>query len=137
MPFIVERVTGTVDRGIFQMAVLVDPAKPIDAVVGRPAVEPQAVLPVRRRVRHRAPPARARLGPAGDPLGRGFVVATSSLNIYANNCNDVVSAEAAMMTKELVVERYGELVYTMGNGGSAASMQQHLLPRTTRGCSTG
>ena len=60
-------------------------------------------------------------------LGAGFVVATSSLNIYANNCNDVVSAEAAMMTKELVIERYGPLKYTMGNGGSAASMQQHLL----------
>ena len=29
VPFIVERVTGTVDRGIFQMAVLVDPGKPI------------------------------------------------------------------------------------------------------------
>ena len=55
------------------------------------------------------------------------MVATSSLNIYANNCNDVVSAEAAMMTKELVIERYGPLKYTMGNGGSAASMQQHLL----------
>ena len=32
-----------------------------------------------------------------------------------------------MMTKEIVVERYGPLKYTMGNGGSAASMQQHLL----------
>ena len=31
------------------------------------------------------------------------------------------------MTKELVIERYGELKYTMGNGGSAATMQQHLL----------
>ena len=55
------------------------------------------------------------------------MVATSSLNIFANNCNDVVSAEAAMMTKELVVERYGPLRYTIGNGGSAATMQQHLL----------
>ena len=60
-------------------------------------------------------------------LGAGFAVATSSLNIFANNCNDVVSAEAAMMTKEIVVERYGPLQYTIGNGGSAATMQQHLL----------
>ena len=60
-------------------------------------------------------------------LGAGFAVATSSLNIFANNCNDVVSAEAAMMTKEIVVERYGPLKYTIGNGGSAATMQQHLL----------
>jgi hypothetical protein len=60
-------------------------------------------------------------------LGLGFVVATSSLNIYANNRNDVISTEATMMTKEIVIERYGALRYTMGNGGSAASMQQHLL----------
>ena len=31
------------------------------------------------------------------------------------------------MTKEIVIERYGPLRYTVGNGGSAASMQQHLL----------
>ncbi len=31
------------------------------------------------------------------------------------------------MTKEIVVERYGPLKYTIGNGGSAATMQQHLL----------
>ena len=30
MPFIVQRVTGTVDRGIYQIAVLVDPTKPIE-----------------------------------------------------------------------------------------------------------
>ena len=55
VPFIVERVTGTVDRGIYQMAVLVDPVEADRAVVGRAAVEPQALLHVRRRVRHRAP----------------------------------------------------------------------------------
>src|SRR4051794_9247627 len=30
VPFIVQRVTGTADRGIYQMAVLVDPARPIE-----------------------------------------------------------------------------------------------------------
>ena len=37
------------------------------------------------------------------------------------------SAEATMMTKEIVVERYGRLTYTVGTGGSAGSMQQHLI----------
>ena len=127
MPFIVERVTGTVDRGIFQMAVLVDPSKP---------VEPwSAEQPWSRKLFYTFGGAcgteHRQLAPGNvlqaAQLGAGFVVATSSLNIYANNCNDVVSAEAAMMTKELVIERYGPLQYTMGNGGSAASMQQHLL----------
>ena len=128
VPFIVERVTGTVDRGIFQFAALVDPAKPVTPW--------STEQPWSRKLfyvfggacgtehRQLAPP---NVLQQAAPLGAGFVVATSSLNVYANNCNDVVSAEAAMMTKELVTERYGALRYTIGNGGSAATMQQHLL----------
>ena len=127
VPFVVERVTGTVDRGIFQMAVLVDPSKPV--------VPWSAEQPWSRKLFYTFGGAcgtqHQQLAPGNvlqaTQLGAGFVVATSSLNIYANNCNDVVSAEAAMMTKELVIERYGPLKYTMGNGGSAATMQQHLL----------
>ncbi|MDA0179652.1 DUF6351 family protein [Solirubrobacter phytolaccae] len=128
VPFVVQRVTGTVDRGIFQLAVLVDPAKPISPW--------SADQPWSRKLLYTFGGAcgteHRQLAPAGvlgqvQALGTGFAVATSSLNIYANNCNDVVSAEAAMMTKELVVERYGPLRYTIGTGGSAATMQQHLL----------
>ena len=127
VPFIVQRVTGTANRGIYQIAVLVDPIKPITPW--------STTQPWSRKLfytfggacgnqhKQRAPGNVLQ----ATQLGLGFAVATSSLNIYANNCNDVVSAEATMMTKEIVVERYGELLYTMGNGGSAASMQQHLL----------
>jgi hypothetical protein len=127
VPFIVQRVTGTADRGIYQMAVLVDPGKPIEPW--------SAEQPWSRKLFYTFGGAcgseHRQLAPGSalqaSQLGAGFVVATSSLNIYANNCNDVVSAEATMMTKEIVIERYGPLRYTMGNGGSAASMQQHLL----------
>ena len=127
VPFIVQRVDGhgrprhLPDRGARR------PDQADRALVDRAAVEPQALLPLRRRVRteHR------QLAPGSvlqaTQLGAGFAVATSSLNIFANNCNDVISAEAAMMAKEIVIERYGRAPYTMGNGGSAASMQQHLL----------
>jgi hypothetical protein len=127
VPFIVQRVTGTVDRGIYQMAVLVDPGKPIEPWSTEQPWSRKLFYPFGGAcgTEHR------QLGPGSvlqaQQLGAGFVVATSSLNIYANNCNDVVSAEATMMTKEIVIERYGPLKYTMGNGGSAASMQQHLL----------
>ena len=66
----------------------------------------------------------------------GFAVATSSLNIYANNCNDVVSAEATMMTKEIVVERYGQLRLHDGQrrlgGVDAAAPARRELPRPAR-----
>lgn len=127
VPFIVQRVTGTANRGIYQLAVLVDPAKPIEPW--------SADQPWSRKLLYTFGGAcgteHRQLGPGNvlqaQPLGAGFAVATSSLNIYANNCNDVVSAEAAMMTKEIVAERYGPVRYTIGTGGSAATMQQHLL----------
>ena len=127
VPFIVQRVTGTVDRGIYQMAVLVDPSRPIEPWSADQPWSHKLFYPFGGAcgTEHRqlAPPNVLQAA----QLGKGFAVATSSLNVYANNCNDVVSAEAMMMTKEIVVERYGPLKYTMGNGGSAASMQQHLL----------
>ena len=60
-------------------------------------------------------------------LGRGFAVGTSSLNTYGNQCNDIISAEALMMTKEILTERHGPIRYTIGTGGSAGTMQQHLI----------
>jgi len=99
VPFVVQRVTGTVDRGIYQLAVLVDPLKPI---------EPWSTdQPWSHKLFYtyggacgtdhtqRAPMNALQ----ATQLATGFVVATSSLNVYANDCNDVVSAEATTMTK--------------------------------------
>ena len=66
--------------------------------------------------------------------GLGFAVGTSSLNTYANSCSDVISAEALMMTKEIVTERWGPIRYTIGDGGSAGTMQQHMISTPTPGC---
>jgi hypothetical protein len=61
-------------------------------------------------------------------LSRGFAVASSSLNVYATACNDVVSAETAMMVKERLAESLGRSPrWTMGWGGSGGSIQQLLV----------
>ncbi|MFD6754861.1 DUF6351 family protein [Micromonospora gifhornensis] len=60
-------------------------------------------------------------------LSRGYAVASSTFNVFANNCNDVTSAETAMMVKEHFVETYGVPAFTMGWGGSAGTMQQLLI----------
>ncbi len=60
-------------------------------------------------------------------LSRGYAVASATLNVYAQNCNDVTSAETAMMVKEHVIEQLGPVEYTIGSGGSAGTMQQLLL----------
>lgn len=60
-------------------------------------------------------------------LSRGYAVASATFNVYAQNCNDVTSAETAMMVKEHLVEQLGPVTYTVGSGGSAGTMQQLLL----------
>lgn len=60
-------------------------------------------------------------------LSRGYAVASATFNVYAQNCNDVTSAETAMMVKEHVVQQLGPVTYTVGSGGSAGTMQQLLL----------
>ena len=56
-------------------------------------------------------------------LKRGYAVLTSSLNVMATACNDVLSAESASMVKEYVTEKLGKPpVWTIGVGGSGGSM---------------
>lgn len=57
-------------------------------------------------------------------LQRGFMVATSSLTDHGTNSNDVLGAETLMMIKERIIERYGEIRYTIGDGCSGGSIKQ-------------
>ncbi|RIV40581.1 DUF6351 family protein [Micromonospora radicis] len=70
-------------------------------------------------------------------LARGYAVASSTFNVYANNCNDVTSAETAMMVKEHFIETYGAPDFTMGWGGSAGTMQQLLISNAYPGILNG
>ena len=127
LPFIIQRVTGTANRGIYQIAVLVDPTKPITPW--------STEQPWNRKYVNTFGGAcgtnyqQPTVGDVRDAtrLGLGFAVGTSSLNTYQNSCSDVISAEALMMTKEIITERWGPIRYTIGDGGSAGTMQQHMI----------
>src|SRR5262249_17179723 len=60
-------------------------------------------------------------------LTRGFAVASASLNVLGNNCNDVTSAETVMMVKEHFIEEFGVPRYTVGWGCSGGSIQQYMI----------
>jgi hypothetical protein len=62
-----------------------------------------------------------------DLLGRGYAVATNTLDTLQTACNTVLSAEAALMTREHFVERYGVPEFTIGDGGSGGAIQQLLI----------
>jgi len=57
-------------------------------------------------------------------LSQGFASVSSTLNTLGNNCNDVLSAETAIMTKDKFLQSYGVPIYTMGAGSSGGSTQQ-------------
>src|SRR3954471_18591466 len=64
-------------------------------------------------------------------LSRGFMTANSSMNVNGQNTNENVSAEALMMLKEHIVESYGRIRYTIGqgcSGGSYQTMIQSMYP---------
>ena len=127
VPFIVRRERGTMNRGIYDIAVLFNPSQdwklwdpqagwngkivwPFGAAAGTQHVQgsPVAVL-------------------SADRLGEGFMVATHSLNVHNTNLNTVVSAESVMMLKEHIIETYGPVRYVIGQGGSGGSIQQQLV----------
>jgi uncharacterized tannase-like protein DUF6351 len=60
-------------------------------------------------------------------LGRGFAVGATALNNNGHNCNLVVQAESMLMMKERLVERYGDLRYTIGSGCSGGSITQQQV----------
>ena len=66
-------------------------------------------------------------------LSKGYAIASSSLNVFANNCDDVMAAETMMMVKEHFIERFGVPRYTIGSGRSGGSMQQHLIAQNYPG----
>ena len=117
------------NRGIHDIAVLADPAKPW-APWAR-TISPHGTT---SSTSHSAPgvsSATRRAGPAAfmnaQALGLGFMVTSSSNTQYGTHCNDVVSAETVMMLKEHIVETYGPIRYTQATGGSGGAHQQNLI----------
>ncbi|MBM41221.1 MAG: hypothetical protein CL483_04765 [Acidobacteria bacterium] len=131
VPYVVRIETGSVNRAIYQIAMLHDPAT---------AVEPDAWQPssgwnqrliftfgggcVGGWYRQGA-----RTGGGTDDvmLRQGYAVASSSLNVFGNNCNDLLAAETMMMVKERFIEGYGAPVFTIGWGCSGGSYQNHQI----------
>lgn len=133
VPYIVRRERGVIDRGIYDIAVLFDPAsswtpfEPQDAWNGKLHWPfGGSCQPYHGQI---APGKRPDVGGAptvldDNALSRGFMVASSGFSVLGNNCNTIVSAEALMMVKEHLIESYGPVRYAFGMGGSGGSIQQ-------------
>ena len=124
VPFVVRLERGVMDRGIYEFLALADPAgwngKLYWSFGGD--CTPNHVQPAPSE--GGAPGGSARLEAV---LARGFATGASGLTNLGSNCNSVVSAEALMMIKERIAETLGPIRYTMSEGCSGGSMQQHWI----------
>jgi hypothetical protein len=125
VPYIVRVESGTMDRGIYQTAVLADPEQPWTPWAPQSQWNHKVYVPFGgscAALHEQSAPG----GVMDDlALSRGFAVTASGLNTLGQNCNEAVSAEALMMQKEHIEETLGRIRYTMGTGGSGGAIQQY------------
>ena len=134
VPYIVRVERGTINRGIYDIAVLFDPAKPWTANSPQPQWNGKLSYTYgasagQPRLQFRSEQNWVVNGITGvfddSALRMGFIVADNSLTDQLYNANAVLVAETTMMMKEYIAERYGEIKYTVGNGCSGGSILQN------------
>ncbi len=128
VPYIVRLETGTINRAIYQTAILHNPNDPAPSPFAPPAgwnkrliyplgggciggwytQGPEIVDPVNHSY-----------------LSQGYGVASATLNTFGNNCNDLLSSETILMVKERFIESYGVPRFTIGTGGSGGAYQSN------------
>ena len=128
VPFIVRIERGTMNRGIFDIAVLFNPAQPWSATA--PQAQWNGKILYQFGVSTGQPRRQARTTSnwtAGElALSRGYLVAQNSMTDSALNSNRVSMAETVMMMKEHVGDRYGPVRFTMGTGCSGGSINSNM-----------
>jgi hypothetical protein len=127
--YIVRLEKGTINRAVYQIAILDDPNAPgPDPWSSEPGWNERLVYPFGGGCNAAYHQGRSTANVLDDFfLSRGYGVASATLNVLNNNCNDVVSAETVMMVKERFSELYGVPRYTIGWGGSGGAIQQYLI----------
>jgi len=128
VPFIVRVQTGTVNRAIYESAILHDPAQPAPDPWTRSAGwNGKLVYTHGGGCRSGWYQQGRRTGGVlrDGLLDRGYAVTSATLNVFGQNCNDLLASETHMMVKERFVESYGPPIFTIGTGGSGGSYQSH------------
>lgn len=154
VPFIVRVETGYQDRDQYKIAALYQPDQPWTPGAPQPQFNRKLLInhgfscgvqyqtgeapPVTPSSGTDTPVVGGELLPIGLPLevlkdatelalSKGFAVMSTALDHSAQNCNVALQAESLVMAKERVIEQYGELRYTIGEGCSGGSLAQQQI----------
>ncbi|PZG21662.1 hypothetical protein C1I95_06975 [Micromonospora craterilacus] len=139
VPYIVRIERGTINRAVYEIALLHEPGTPVpDPWTATPGWNERLVYTFGGACGIGYTQATSTGGIMNHSLlSGGYAVASSTFNVFANNCNDVTSAETTMMVKEHFSKTYGAPDFTMGWGGSAGTMQQMLISNAYPGILNG
>ena len=131
VPYVVRIETGTANRAIYQTAVIHNPvAEPVPGLTVKPAGwNGKLVYTFGGGCTGGWYRQGTNTGGVLDDkiLKQGYAMASSSLNVFGNNCQDLTAAESMAMVKERFIETYGRPRYTIGWGCSGGSYQQHQI----------
>jgi hypothetical protein len=131
VPFVVRVETGTINRGVYEIAMLFNPARDAqpDFMTRSSGWNGRLIYTFGGGCAGGWYKQGTGTGGVDDEvmLQRGYAVASSSLNVMGNDCAELLAAETMMMTKEHFIEAYGAPKATIGWGGSGASYQQHQI----------
>jgi hypothetical protein len=127
VPYIVRIERGTLNRGIHDIAVLFDPTRPFAPWAAQPQWNRKLVVQygagTSQQYRQNGPESVLN----NEALSAGFAVVSSSMIINGQHSNFVTAAETTMMLREHIIETYGEIRYTIGQGSSGGALLQHLI----------
>ena len=119
---------GTLNRGMYSLAVFHDPEAPHHPADPQRGWNNKLVFNFGGGAvgsRFQTPPNSPFFNEAA--LRKGYMTATSSLTDHGTNSNHALSAETVMMLKEHIVEAYGPIRYTVGTGGSGGAIMQFTM----------
>ncbi len=138
VPYIVRLETGTINRAVYQIALLLDPATAAPPTLASPAWNGRLIYTFGGGCMAGYQQGDDSGGVLNDlHLSAGYAVASSSLNAFNNNCNGVLSAETMMMVKERFIETVGVPKHTIGWGGSGGAMAQYVIAQNYPGLLNG
>jgi hypothetical protein len=127
VPYIVRVETGTINRAIYETAVLHDPTTEAAQTPFKPPASwnHRLVYTLGGGCVGGWYIQGSSIGNGGIledlMLRQGYGVAASTLNVYGNNCQDLLAAETIMMVRERFIENFGPVAFTIGYGCSGGS----------------
>lgn len=127
VPFIVRQETGVLDRDQYRIAALFDPSKPSAPWMPQLGLNHRMVIfhGVSCETEYKQADAPDVMNETA--LAHGFITMSHALDNAGHNCNIATQAESLIMTKERVIEEFGQLRWTIGSGCSGGSLVQQQV----------